>query len=687
MWVAYDIISKKDIFGIVFINIGWEDYEKYIEADINGDTDICDSLIKKGIENKDIHLYIDDGTKENKPDFNGLKSYLQDNVKMLFGYGNFRLQDVIFNWYIKSANMAKGDVDSMFKVDSRTEGFFRIHSTVESIGWYSARELLGVTYQQSRVIFSHIKTVDLSELHYLTRTGVSLLQTGINLKYHDVTDFPNSSYVLEDINLRTFTRLLVNRVLIICKLFYEGYNEFKLRLYIKDKYKLDVLSAPRSKVGDQIFINLYSQAIDQPPYTFMGKKTNRQIVHFNEIISDKIEFKTKELNDILNRITNKKIRVGYNDELDETVILSENKYAIKLGGLHGKDPPDIFASTDKLDIWDADADSYYPYLIINELVCPAHMDTGAFIAVVKSMTTERIEFKQAGLVYDADALKIALNNIFGKLGFEMGILYDLKALYTVTINGQLFILMFVEQLMLAGFKCISANTDGVVALVPRSRVEEYKAVCLKWAKQCNFNLSFTQYSKYIRSSVSDYIAVRMDGSLKEKGTLSTKLDLTKGYYAPIVKKAIINHLLYNISVDETLHSCTDIYDFCISQKVGDQFEIEAHSIEGSNLKITKLQKNIRYYVSTSGVALIKRYAIDTSTTGTSNKGKTVSLVQGQYCKIFNKFVPVTNMKDYGINYNFYKTKAYETIYVVNRVHNKQIRSGLSGNLFKGLDGF
>ncbi len=44
-------------------------------------------------------------------------------------------------------------------------------------------------------------------------------------------------------------------------------------------------------------------------------------------------------------------------------------------------------------------------------------------------------------------------------------LCDKKQCIKVTINGQLFLLMLIEKLELAGIHIISANTDGIVSII------------------------------------------------------------------------------------------------------------------------------------------------------------------------------------------------------------------------------
>ncbi len=81
-------------------------------------------------------------------------------------------------------------------------------------------------------------------------------------------------------------------------------------------------------------------------------------------------------------------------------------------------------------------------------------------------------------------------------------LYDPLCALRITINGQLYLLMLVEALVKNGFKVISANTDGLITLVPKVRSELYKNICSEWEKKTNFDLEYTYYKKYIRRDVN-----------------------------------------------------------------------------------------------------------------------------------------------------------------------------------------
>lgn len=112
----------------------------------------------------------------------------------------------------------------------------------------------------------------------------------------------------------------------------------------------------------------------------------------------------------------------------------------------------------------------YPSIIAAHKVAPAHLDTNAFCNLIGWLKNKRVEVKHSdkdtvdGIDRDTLALvlKIVINSVYGKLGFENGNLYDRLAVLKTTINGQLMMLMLVEELELHNIHVLSANTDGIV---------------------------------------------------------------------------------------------------------------------------------------------------------------------------------------------------------------------------------
>ena len=142
-----------------------------------------------------------------------------------------------------------------------------------------------------------------------------------------------------------------------------------------------------------------------------------------------------------------------------------NTYTLGIGGLHTDEKPAKYYSNDVVKISSCDVGSFYPSIMINYGIKPDHIDK-RFIDILKRITSERLVAKKAKDKVKAESYKIVVNSTFGKTGYDNHWLYDPATLLGVTLNGQLFLLMLIEKLELAGIKVISANTDGIECKVP-----------------------------------------------------------------------------------------------------------------------------------------------------------------------------------------------------------------------------
>ena len=121
-------------------------------------------------------------------------------------------------------------------------------------------------------------------------------------------------------------------------------------------------------------------------------------------------------------------------------------------------------------------------------VAPKHMIKSAFRNLIQWMKDTRVEVKHSneavidGIPRDVFALvlKIVINSIYGKFGFEQGPLYDRLATLQVTVNGQLMLLMLCEELELNNIQIISANTDGLMVKVYEDKKDDFDRIINWW---------------------------------------------------------------------------------------------------------------------------------------------------------------------------------------------------------------
>ena len=537
--------------------------------------------------------------------------------------------------------------------------------------------------------------------------GKSLKQTSINLQWYELLEHElppisdidryfydkNNKYsglTLDQLNtlIDKWDRYIIdewieptmhynkNDVFIVCEMIRLYLDEVKLRYQITKSYELDVLNSSRSNIADRLFEKFYSEFSGLKPQQWKGKHTQRTIMSFKKVILPFIEFKTPELQLLLSEMKKTSITSLGKDSFKKEIKLGNLVYTIATGGLHSQDIPrelrskliqddsstgeDIWANiTDDSYIYvHWDIASFYPSLIVNFNVAPAHMNEGCFVKLVKWLRDTRVSAKHSTEDYIdgipkevlAEVLKIVINSLYGKLGDENSEICDRLAVLKVTINGQLLIMMLCEELELNGIEVVSANTDGIVVKLYKKDKEKFDTISENWKNITKFGADSEEYICYINRDINNYCVQELNGKLSYKGALNPKMyaiNLQKGYDMPIVAQAVVNYFIDGKPIMESLYECKNILDFCKTQNVGKQFHVEYATNKG----FEPLQRNVRYYVSTQGGVIYKVHNTENSKN---------NLCAGYRVKILNT-LDDERIELRAINYQYYYDECMKII--------------------------
>lgn len=300
-----------------------------------------------------------------------------------------------------------------------------------------------------------------------------------------------------------------------------------------------------------------------------------------------------------------KIKVSGTYRVVEAIntVIDDKVYVYGTGGIHMSIESQTVRSDDQWVILDADVTSMYPSISIANNVYPEHLGQ-TFCKVYKDLFNERGRYpKGSG---PNGAIKLALNSVYGKSNSEFSPLYDPKYTLTITLNGQLCLSMLAEQLIGLGCKMIQCNTDGVTALVPRSKEAEYYAITKAWEETVGLKLEYAVYSMMALGNVNNYVAVYEDGKVKSKGQYEVahfeKLGWSKNHSAMIVAKAALDYIVYGVNIEKTIREAKDEFDFCLRAKVPRSSKLYLCYEDGREVQ----QQNIcRYYPSEQGGKLVK----------------------------------------------------------------------------------
>lgn len=484
----------------------------------------------------------------------------------------------------------------------------------------------------------------------------SLKQTSINLQWYELLEFELPPICDEDVHfyhkidrykgmtipqlnslIDKWDRFILEKYIppmmhynendcfIGCEMIRLYIDEVRLRYSISHSYGVDVLSSSRSNMADKLFEKFYSEFSGLHPKQWKGKRTERKAMAFKKVIFDFIKFKTPKLQQVLEDMKKVVIFSIGKDAFKKEVTINKLTYTIATGGLHSQDIPsalysnwpddDVSLTGERYKYVHWDISSFYPSIMVQYGIAPAHLDQKVFTKLVSWIRDTRVKAKHtkedidgvaSGIV--ALALKIVINAIYGKLGFEYGDLCDRLAVLKVTINGQLMIMMLCEELELNGIQVISANTDGIVVKLYENKVETFNKIANNWKILTGLDADSEEYKCYINRDINNYLVQEFNGKISYKGDLNPKLylvDLQKGYNMPVVAEAVAQYFLNNIPVTETLYKCKNILDFCKTQNIGKQFHIEETLVENGKTITRQSQRQCRFYISNNGSVIKK----------------------------------------------------------------------------------
>lgn len=565
-------------------------------------------------------------------------------------------------------------------------------------------------------------TVDLFKIFALNSAGVnidkdtgerkkygkSLKQVSINLKWYNLLDFKlppiddeegdiyrkrdnyrgMTNEQLNHLITADFSRYLLpkyvepmlhynkNDVFLCCEMVRQKPDEVILRYSLGHAYGINFLCSARSNIADKLLNKFYAERSGLHEDAFKNLRTQRTALSFNKIIFPHIKFKTKQLQDLLEEMKKVVIYRTNKDSFVREIDFYGTIYTLATGGIHTQDKPVILKSKPGEYVYvHHDYTSYYPSIMISYEVVPAHLNRRVFAKMVDYFKQTRVKCKHTedkdGFVVPgvhnklaAEALKIVINAIYGKYGYENFWLYDRLAQMRVTINGQLMTMTLCESLELAGIHVVSANTDGIVIKLPYDKVDIYNQICKEWNETNKMSADDEHYKMLVSLNVNNYFDIQSNDKIEYKGALDPKQyikDLKKGYDMPVVATAVFEYFAHGKSVMETLRNHKDILDFCKTQNVGRQFEVVYQKVVDGKVVDIHSQRHVRFYVSTKGVVIMKEHV---------STGARSVLASGKPVQILN-LLDDKDISERNIDYAYYYEEAYKII--------NPIRLGISPN--------
>ena len=238
-------------------------------------------------------------------------------------------------------------------------------------------------------------------------------------------------------------------------------------------------------------------------------------------------------------------------------------------------------------IVNSDVSSFYPAIMIEYGLLSRNVENPSKF---KEIRDTRIKFKKEKNKIEK-SLKIVLNSTYGASKDVNNELYDPKQGNAICVNGQLLLLDLIEKVELEfgdNAVFIQGNTDGVMFKFNSQKdVDKYIEICDEWTKRTRMELEHDFITKIIQKDVNNYIFVQKDGKIKSKGAYVKKLSLLDNDL-PIVNKALIEKMVNDVDIEETINNANDLIDFQKCIKVSGKYSHALYGNEELDLKVLRV---------------------------------------------------------------------------------------------------
>lgn len=253
------------------------------------------------------------------------------------------------------------------------------------------------------------------------------------------------------------------------------------------------------------------------------------------------------------------------------------------GGLHGAKSQNTVTGI----LLNVDVTAYYPSIQLAYKFGYRNMNKPENFELIHN---QNLQYKASGNKKARLPFKIADNSISGQLKDKNSKLYDPLMNNAVCVNGQLMLLMLIEMVEPYA-QLIQSNTDGI--LLKLNKMDDYDViddVVYEWECLTGMKMEFELYQKVFQKDVNNYILIDENGKIKSKGGYVKKLS-NIDYDLPIINKTLIEYMVHNIPVEQTINNCDDLKEFQLVSKISGKY---THILHGN--KIIK-EKCIRIFAS------------------------------------------------------------------------------------------
>ena len=467
--------------------------------------------------------------KNNKEE---LKKYLDKNKNSLFigynnaNYDNYILKSILLDidpYYVSSIIINKDKSGRIYRLAKWNDINFYSYDVSFGLGFTSLKEneaYLGISIDECPIDFNLDRPLTFEEFEKVIE------------------------YCKRDVDAT-------------CLLFEKTQSEFETKLYLCNEFGLD-----------KSYLNKGNQAIIE---RVLGAERKFNCTDANDPFDfSQLNLKIKKYKKVIEYFSQPTdMQKGL--ELDICGV----PHTFGIGGIHGAIPN--FSYVGKL--MNIDVASYYPSMMIayDWFARSVPQEKKQLYAKMKA---DRIVLKKTNKKL-SDAYKLVLNTTYGCYKYEYCNLLDPRMANNICIAGQVMLVDLMENLE-PYCKLVQSNTDGII-IIPYDE-DKVKEVVKDWEERTKMVMEISYGVKIVQKDVNNYVFKKDNGDIKCVGGYVAQ-------YKPrglrrtlsIIDKALTEHLINDVSIEDYIHNNNDPLDYQIISKVGKTYDRVFYEVDGKEV--------------------------------------------------------------------------------------------------------
>lgn len=177
----------------------------------------------------------------------------------------------------------------------------------------------------------------------------------------------------------------------------------------------------------------------------------------------------------------------------------------------------------------------------------------------------------------ANAYKLVLNTTYGCYKYQYCNLFDPRMANNICIGGQVMLVDLMENLE-PYCELVQSNTDGII-IIPHDE-EKVIEVVKDWERRTRMDMEITYGDKIVQKDVNNYVMRTEEGVKAVGGYVAQYKPRGLRRTMSIVDKALVEHFINDVNIEEFIHNNNDPLDYQIISKVGKTYDRVFYDIDG-----------------------------------------------------------------------------------------------------------